>query len=139
MSSPRPAPDPRWLALDAVLVIAFATIGRRSHEEGLTLGGIAHTAWPFLAGVAVGWALLVVRRVPAASLAAGLVVWPATVVVGMLLRALTDAGTAPSFVVVATVVTGVLLLGWRLVAQGMGRRSGGGTGAGRSGHADASV
>ena len=37
MSSPRPAPDPRWLALDAVLVIAFATIGRRSHEEGLAL------------------------------------------------------------------------------------------------------
>ena len=31
----------------------------------------------------------------------------------MVLRRLTDAGTAPSFVVVATLVLGVLFLGWR--------------------------
>jgi hypothetical protein len=35
----------------------------------------------------------------------------------MVLRRLTDAGTAASFVVVATVVLGVLFLGWRFVAR----------------------
>ncbi|STZ22149.1 Protein of uncharacterised function (DUF3054) [Mycolicibacterium phlei] len=40
-------------------------------------------------------------------------VWVATIVVGMLLRRLTSAGTAPSFIVVASIATAVLLLGWR--------------------------
>ena len=45
------------LAADAVCVVVFCTIGRRSHAEGLTVAGIAETAWPFLAGTAVGWLL----------------------------------------------------------------------------------
>ena len=40
-----------------------------------------------------------------------------TVVVGMLLRRVAAQGTAPSFVVVATVVLAALLLSWRLVAR----------------------
>ena len=47
----------------------------------------------------------------------GIRVWLLTLVVGMVLRRLTDAGTAPSFVVVATLVLGVLFVGWRLVAS----------------------
>ena len=43
--------------LDAVLVLVFAAIGRRSHAEGLTVGGVLETAWPFLAGAAGGWVL----------------------------------------------------------------------------------
>ncbi len=46
----------------------------------------------------------------------GVVVWVCTVVVGMLLRKATSAGVAASFVVVASVSTAVLLLGWRGVA-----------------------
>jgi hypothetical protein len=38
------------------------------------------------------------------------------VVGGMLLRKATSAGVQTSFVVVATIVTAVLLLGWRGVA-----------------------
>jgi membrane protein implicated in regulation of membrane protease activity len=44
-------------------------------------------------------------------------VWLCTVVVGMLLRKATSAGVAASFVVVATSVTALLLLGWRAVAR----------------------
>ena len=33
---------------DVVLVVIFCTIGRRSHAEGITLTGVAHTSWPFL-------------------------------------------------------------------------------------------
>ncbi len=107
--------------LDAVLVVVFAAIGRRSHTEGLTVGGIASTAWPFLAGAVAGWALglLVVDDGPR-SLAFGAIVLAAAVVVGMLLRQATGQGTAPSFVVVATVSLAVLLLGWRLVARLLG-------------------
>ena len=42
------------LVADAVCVVVFCTIGRRSHAEGLSVAGIAETAWPFLAG-AGGW------------------------------------------------------------------------------------
>ncbi len=41
---------PLALVADIVCVVVFCTIGRRSHAEGLTLGGIAETAWPFLSG-----------------------------------------------------------------------------------------
>ena len=40
-----------------------------------------------------------------------------TVVLGMVLRRVAAEGTALSFVVVATAVLTVLLLGWRLVAR----------------------
>ncbi|KXW60091.1 membrane protein [Mycolicibacterium phlei DSM 43072] len=96
-----------------MLVVVFATIGRRSHAEGLTVAGIAGTAWPFLVGALVGWLLSLGWRRPYALLPTGVTVWVATIVVGMLLRRLTSAGTAPSFIVVASIATAVLLLGWR--------------------------
>lgn len=104
--------------LDVVLVVVFAAIGRRSHAEGLDLAGIARTAAPFLAGTAVGW-VIAVLALPAGprTLTFGAVVVASAVIVGMLLRVLTGAGTAFSFVVVATVSLSVLLLGWRLIAR----------------------
>lgn len=103
--------------LDVVAVLVFAGVGRRSHAEGLAVVGVLRTAWPFLAGAAVGWLVSRARRVPAASLAGGLPVWLGALVVGMLLRVATGAGTAASFVVVAAIALAVLLLGWRLVAR----------------------
>ena len=47
----------------------------------------------------------------------GVVVWVCTVAVGMLLRKATSAGVAASFVVVASTVTALLLLGWRALAR----------------------
>ena len=101
------------LLADIVCVIVFCTIGRRSHAEGLTVAGIASTAWPFLAGTAVGWLLIGGWRRPFTVIPTGFVVWVCTVVVGMLLRKATSAGVATSFVVVASISTAVLLLGWR--------------------------
>lgn len=113
---------PVALAADLVAVTAFTTLGRRSHDEGLSASGIVTTAWPFLAGAVIGWALSRGWRRPAAVVPTGVTVWVATVVVGMLLRKATGAGTAFSFVVVASLVTGVLLLGWRAVAAALSRR-----------------
>lgn len=99
-------------------MLVFCALGRRSHDEGLNLTGIATTAWPFLTGTAVGWLAARGWRRPTAVAPTGVVVWLSTVVVGMVLRKVTSAGVAASFVVVATTVTALLLLGWR-VAVGL--------------------
>jgi hypothetical protein len=101
------------LATDVICIVLFAAIGRRSHAEGLTVSGIAETAWPFLVGTAAGWLVSRGWQRPAALVPTGVTVWLCTVVAGMLLRRLTSAGTAPSFIVVASVSTALLILGWR--------------------------
>ena len=104
--------------LDVVLVVVFAALGRRSHAEGLDVAGVLRTAAPFVVGTAAGWLLAsVTLDAGPRSLAFGAVVVAATVVVGMALRRVAAQGTAPSFVVVATLVVAALLLGWRLVAR----------------------
>jgi hypothetical protein len=114
------------LAADVVAVLLFAATGRSSHSEGLAPAGVLTTAWPFLAGVGLGWLLVRVwrgrwpepsRTTVRETVADGVVVWVAAVVGGMLLRRATGSGTDPAFVVVATVVVGTLLVGWRLVWQ----------------------
>jgi FtsH-binding integral membrane protein len=104
------------LALDAAVICLFAAIGRRSHAETGALTSVMTTAWPFLVGLAAGWlvSLLALRRVPL-NVREGVPVWLCTVAVGMLIRGLTGAGTAFSFVIVATVFLGAMLLGWRAV------------------------
>jgi hypothetical protein len=104
------------LFADVVCVIVFCVIGRRSHAEGLTVAGIARTAWPFLAGTGVGWLLIRGWRRPFTVIPTGVAVWVCTVVVGMALRKVSSAGVSPSFVVVASVSTAVLLVGWRAAA-----------------------
>ena len=105
-----------WLAsllADVVGVVVFCAVGRRSHAEGLTIAGVATTAWPFLTGTVIGWLASRGWQRPTAVAPTGLIVWLCTVVVGMLLRKLSSAGVAASFVVVAATVTALLLLGWR--------------------------
>lgn len=114
-----------WLAVDVVGVLVFCAVGRRSHDEGLNVTGVAATAWPFLTGTAIGWLAARGWRRPTAVAPTGVVVWLSTVVVGMVLRKATAAGVAASFVVVATTVTALLLLGWRVaVGLTLRRRSG---------------
>jgi hypothetical protein len=112
------------LVADAVLVVAFAATGRASHDSDV-LAGLWQTSWPFLAGLAGGWAITRAWRAPAAPVRTGLGVWAATLVLGMLLRAVSGQGTALPFVIVAALTLLTLLVGWRLVAAGIGaaRRS----------------
>lgn len=107
----------KWLPVDLALVSVFAVIGRASHDEGLTVSGWAHTAWPFLTGALLGWAVVAKSGRPVGSARAGVLIWPCTVVGGMLLRTLSDQGTATPFVVVATLVLGLLLVVPRVVVQ----------------------
>ena len=128
MNCPKPTPLPnpaRWqtaLLIDVVCVVVFCTIGRRSHAEGITLTGVAHTAWPFLTGTAAGWLATQAWRRPFALAPTGLVIWISTVLIGMLLRKASSQGVAPSFIVVASTMTALLLLGWRGIAILVRRR-----------------
>lgn len=98
---------------DALCIVLFCAIGRRNHDEAVTLAGVAETAWPFLVGLVASWLLYRAWRQPTTVHPTGVNVWLSTVAIGMGLRAGVGAGIALSFVVVATLVTGALLLGWR--------------------------
>jgi peptidoglycan/LPS O-acetylase OafA/YrhL len=104
------------IAVDVICILIFAIVGRSSHQEATDLLGVAHTAWPFLAGCLVGTLLGRTWRHPF-SLRSGVAVWIGTVVVGMSLRLLTDAGVQPSFVIVASCILALLLIGWRAGLQ----------------------
>lgn len=120
----RPEPRvPAALAADIGCVVMFSALGRRSHGEGLTLAGVAGTAWPFLIGLGVGWLVSRAWHRPGAVLPTGLTIWVCTVAVAMVGRRATGAGTPAGFVVVATVVTGLLLVGWRTVRVVLSRRA----------------
>ncbi|HYO02830.1 MAG TPA: DUF3054 domain-containing protein [Mycobacterium sp.] len=110
------------LLADVVCVLVFCAIGRRSHAEGITVAGVLETAWPFLSGTAAGWLAARAWQRPTSLAPTGLVIWLSTVVIGMLLRKATSQGTAISFVVVASLSTAILLLGWRLGARALARR-----------------
>ena len=111
------------LAADLAFILLFAAVGRRNHAEGLSIGGVIETAWPFLAGAGVGWLISRAWRRPAAVVPTGITIWVCTVAVGMLLRKATSEGTAASFVTVATLTIALLLLGWRAaVTKVIGRR-----------------
>jgi hypothetical protein len=98
---------------DAVAIVVFATIGRANHHESTGVRGIWHTAWPFLLGAALGLALTAYVRVRPTTIRAGIRVWVWTLVIGMVVRSSTGAGTAIAFVIVAAIVLGAFLVGWR--------------------------
>ena len=108
------------LIADLLAVLVFVLLGRRSHDEGSALAGTVATAWPFVAGAALGE--LAAVRLPARSLAAGAVVAAAAVAVGMPLRRLAGGGTPLSFVLVATAFLVLFLAGWRAVAAVLSTR-----------------
>jgi predicted permease len=110
---------------DAAVVVAFAAIGRRSHDERGGLEGTVTTAAPFLAALAVAW-------LGAAAVARfrdrdddelvrpehGVAVALATAAMGLVARrTVWDRGTAAAFVVVTTMFLVACFAGWRAAWQ----------------------
>ena len=112
------------VVLDLGCVLAFVIIGRARHGAagGESLGGIASTAWPFLAGLAGGWLAARAWRRPVLLWPAGVGAWLGAAGLGMALRVAAGQGTAVAFVLVALAFLGLFLLGWRLVARFLTRR-----------------
>lgn len=110
------------LLLDIAWIVLFALLGRRSHGTETGLIAVASTAGPFLAGYAVALAITRLRNAPAA-LGRGAVAVGITLVVGMAIRTVLYGRLPdPAFIVVATLVLAVGMLGWRLLALVWRRR-----------------
>ncbi|MBF6137105.1 DUF3054 domain-containing protein [Nocardia otitidiscaviarum] len=124
---------PLPFVVDAVLVVLFCAIGRSSHDESI-LTGLARTAWPFEAGLILGWAIAfavcvrqserdfdtAVRRFDGWSLwPTGVIIWATTLIGGMLLRVVSGQGTAFSFILVAATALALFLLGPRAARKAL--------------------
>ena len=105
------------VVLDVCCVLIFVIIGRATHTKGETFAGIASTSWPFLCGLAVGWAASRAWRRPLTLRPAGLAIWLCTVALGMVLRVVSGQGTAVGFIIVALAFLGLFLLGWRVLGR----------------------
>lgn len=109
----------RWFAYDALAIALFALLARvahRSKDMPLTVGGWLSTLWPFLLGVALAWGGLALGR--RLSLWGSMIAaWPCTVIVGLGIWGLRH-GAVPhwSFIIVATVTSGMLMAAWRFLA-----------------------
>lgn len=104
------------LLADVFFVLAFVVIGRANHHAGESLAGVASTAWPFLAGLAIGEVATRAWRRPIALVPTGVGVWLATVAFGQVLRVISGQGTDFAFVCITAAFLGLFLIGWRLVA-----------------------
>lgn len=110
------------VGLDVFSVVLFVAIGRRNHEEGASLVDVLETAAPFLIGLALAWLIVRAWRRPT-RVSTGVLLWPITVLIGMIVRNLVFGdGTATSFVIVATVFLGACLVGWRAAYKSITRR-----------------
>lgn len=115
MNIPTP---PAAAGIDLLLLVGFAALGRSSHDEGAPIAGTLETAAPFLIGYSAGAVASGLHREPL-SVRRAATAWAVGMVLGLALRRLVfDRGIAPSFIVVAMVTTGVLLLGWRGAVHG---------------------
>ena len=108
----------RLLALlaDLAVVLVFATIGRASHDEGVTASGVAHVAAPFALGALLAALVTLIARRDPTTIRSGLSSWIWTLVIGMVVRHSLGDGTAVAFVIVAAVFLGALMVGWRAAA-----------------------
>lgn len=106
-------------AVDAFLILVFAAVGRDAHQRGDAVAGVLMTAWPFLAGAALGWLAARAWRHPLSVRRAGLPIWFAAVAAGMLLRLLTGQAVVLPFIIVALLSLGLSVAGWRLAWAGI--------------------
>ena len=92
----------------------FVGIGRSVHSKGVSLDGVASTAWPFLVGLLAGWSAAFGLGRPL-RWREGVATAVICVAIGMTLRVLVGQGTAVPFVAVALGFLGATMVGWRLV------------------------
>lgn len=110
--------------LDIGVVLTFVTLSRLSHNQVIDAAGVLGTAWPFLVGLLLGWAVTRSWRTTL-TFRAALGVFVFTLALGIAFRRLTFTGAQPSFVAMAFSVLSVLLMGWRLIVYLEGRRRAG--------------
>jgi hypothetical protein len=116
----------RWLwplVADVGCVLALAAGGRRSHDPTDPGWVVLAIVWPFALAAGLAHLWLASRGKDTRRVwPEGVIVLAVVYVLGMLLRAASDRGLAPAFLVVAGVFLGLTMLGWRGVVQLAARR-----------------
>jgi len=102
---------------DLVCFLAFALLGLRSHEDGITLDGVLRAATPFQAGWLIAGLVPVFQVRKSAHRRTGVFRrWIPAWVIGLVLRTLLFGRSfEASFAFVAFMANGLLLLLWRSV------------------------
>ena len=114
---------------DCAVFLAFAVIGLRNHEEGVTLNGILRNAVPFGTGwfvfatlyglMAPGW-----YRVPDAPWQRVANAWLPGWLLGLVLRSVyVWRFPVPVFAGIVLLTAGIMILLWRMAAAWLLRRS----------------
>ncbi len=111
------------LVADIILVIAFAAVGFYTHAQVLTVDGVVQTSWPFLVGLGCAWILSAAWTAPLAPMRTGVAIWSTTILLGMIIRFAVGAGIAGPFIIVASALNFLTLVGWRVIARAIGGRS----------------
>ena len=111
------------LVADIILAIAFAAVGFYTHAQVLTVDGVVQTSWPFLVGLGCAWILSAAWTAPLAPMRTGVAIWSTTILIGMIVRFAVGAGIAGPFIIVASALNFLTLVGWRVIARAVGGRS----------------
>ncbi|MCG7310519.1 DUF3054 domain-containing protein [Brachybacterium sp. ACRRE] len=101
---------------DVLAVVLFVAIGLLQHGYDISTQNLVLVGWPFAAALLVGHLAAQTWRAPFRVWPQGVFVWAITIVGAMAVRTLMQAGTEVSFVIVTSIVLGVLMLGWRAIA-----------------------
>ena len=115
-------------ALDLLALLIFALLARLAHDDGSGFS-VLHwldTAWPFMLGAVIVWGILLAAGTRAAgqALRTGVFVWLGSLIVGLGIWAIRNAAIPHwSFILVATLMSALLLFGWRGIAQLRVRKS----------------
>lgn len=117
----------RTLAYDVIAIFVFAVLARLAHNtesEPFGVFAVLDTWWPFLIGVFVGHILVsLTAKHPAHLAPGGLLVWALTAFTGLAIWSARNAAVPHwSFILVATLMSAVLLLGWRAIAPVVAKR-----------------
>lgn len=113
---------------DLVMIFVFALLARIAHNSQdlpLSFLGVLNTAWPFWLGMLLAWAYIAYRRLPGAAVSpAGLIAWIVSVIVGLAIWGIKHQAVPHwSFIIVASVTSAILLLGWRGIARLRARKA----------------
>ena len=101
--------------IDVLALALFAVLARLAHG-GLSFSSWVDAFWPWTVGALVGWVIIMAAKL-GGLWKQGAVVWVSAIVGGMALWMLVN-GRLPhwSFLIVATVMSALLLFGWRAIA-----------------------
>lgn len=104
---------PYAIAADYVAIAAFALLARAAHQSDdmpFNFSGWLSTLWPFALGVTLGWLISRENK--------GGLIWIVTVVTGLVIWGFRNQDIPHwSFIIVATVMSALLMLGWRGVTK----------------------